>query len=400
MPETAGAVLPPSHPHHYFSLPVIEFIRRQINSGNGNEVLFHGHWDDEKQLVVKASVLSRGNRQMTAALMNVVKAGDLVIHNHPSGKLTPSSADIMVASELGSQGVGSLIVNNQVTEVYAVVEPLGAAQPEPVDPEQVRKFFQPGGRLAERMPSYEYRLVQEQMAVSVNGAFNRGGIVVIEAGTGVGKSLGYLIPAALWSLANEKRVVISTNTINLQEQLLQKDIPLLTDHLDIPVKAALVKGRGNYLCRRKIEELEADAALLPGMEKQERDFLGEIVAWSRTTSDGSLADLPVMPSHEVWELCSSEADICLGAKCSHYENCFFYRARRLAATAQLLIVNHHQRQTSSCKRYGISFSQSFCRSGNGFIQRFMSSVPASVTLDTGSSKMAKSSAHTVQKSIV
>ena len=89
MPETAGAVLPPSHPHHYFSLPVIEFIRRQINSGNGNEVLFHGHWDDEKQLVVKASVLSRGNRQMTAALMNVVKAGDLVIHNHPSGKLTP-----------------------------------------------------------------------------------------------------------------------------------------------------------------------------------------------------------------------------------------------------------------------------------------------------------------------
>ncbi len=341
MPETAGAALPLSHPHHYFSLPVIEFIRRQISSGNGNEVLFHGHWDDKKQLVVKASVLSRGNRQMTAALMNVVKAGDLVIHNHPSGKLTPSDADVMVASELGSQGVGSLIVNNQVTEVYAVVEPLGISKPEPVDPEQVKKFFQPAGRLAERMPSYEYRLVQEQMAVAVNGAFNRGGIVVIEAGTGVGKSLGYLIPAALWSLANEKRVVVSTNTINLQEQLLQKDLPLLTDHLDIPVKAALVKGRGNYLCRRKIDELEADATLLPGLEKPERDFLGEIIAWSQTTSDGSLADLPVMPSHEVWELCSSEADICLGAKCPHYESCFFYRARRRASTAQLLIVNHH-----------------------------------------------------------
>ncbi len=333
--------LPPSHPHHYFSLPVIEFIRRQISSGNGNEVLFHGYWDDQQSLVVKASVLSRGNRQMTAALMNVVKSGDLVIHNHPSGKLTPSAADIMVASELGSQGVGSLIINNQVTEVYAVVEPLGIAKPELVDPDQVRNFFLPGGRLAERMPSYEYRLAQEKMAMAVNGAFNQGGIVVIEAGTGVGKSLGYLIPAALWSLANEKRVVISTNTINLQEQLLQKDLPLLTDHLDIPVKAALVKGRGNYLCRRKIDELGVDAALLPGLEKQERDFLGEIVSWSETTRDGSLADLPIMPPHDVWELCNSEADICLGVKCSHYENCFFYRARRRAATAQLLIVNHH-----------------------------------------------------------
>ena len=333
--------LPPSHPHHYFSLPVIEFIRRQISAGSGNEVLFHGHWDDQQGLVVRASVLSRGNRQMTPALMNVVKSGDLVIHNHPSGKLTPSSADIMVASELGSQGVGSLIINNQVTEVYAVVEPLGAAKPEIINPEQVQKFFQPGGFLAERMPSYEYRQAQETMAVAVNGVFNQGGIVVIEAGTGVGKSLGYLIPAALWSLANEKRVVISTNTINLQEQLLQKDLPLLTDHLDIPVKAALIKGRGNYLCRRKIDELGTDMALLPGLEKQERDFLGEIVAWSKNTSDGSLADLPIMPPPDVWELCNSEADICLGVKCPHYERCFFYRARRRAAGAQLLIVNHH-----------------------------------------------------------
>lgn len=341
MTEPAAISLPPSHPHHYFSPAVIEFIRRQIRSGNGNEVLFHGHWDDRQRLVSKAAVLSRGNRKMTAALMNVVKAGDLVIHNHPSGKLTPSSADIMVASELGAQGVGSLIVNNQVTEVYAVVEPLGAKKPEVVDPDRVKSFFQPGGRLAERMPTYEYRLAQEKMAIAVNGAFNHGGIVVIEAGTGVGKSLGYLIPAALWSLANEKRVVISTNTINLQEQLLKKDLPLLTDHLDISVKAALVKGRGNYLCRRKIDELGVDSALLPGLEKQERDFLGEIVSWSKNTSDGSLADLPIMPPHDVWELCNSEADICLGAKCSHYESCFFYQARRRAATAQLLIVNHH-----------------------------------------------------------
>ncbi|MBN2332570.1 MAG: helicase [Deltaproteobacteria bacterium] len=315
-------------------------LRRQIQANNGNEMLFQGRVD-ARYRVVEVKVLTRGNRMMTPALLNVVAAGEVVIHNHPSGELTPSDADVMVASELGAQGVGSLIVNNQVSAVYAVVEPLKMPAKHAIDQDEVVSYFKPDGLLAKRLPSYEYRQPQVDMAAAVTGVFNDPGIMVIEAGTGVGKSLGYLIPAALWVLANRKRAVISTNTINLQEQLIKKDIPLLTDHLQIPVQVVLVKGRHNYLCRKKMEEWQADATMLPGLEAEDRQLMADICAWAATTSDGSLADLPVIPGTDIWEQCNSEADICLGAKCFHFERCFFYQARRRAAAAHLLIVNHH-----------------------------------------------------------
>ena len=111
------------------------------------------------------------------------------------------------------------------------------------------------------MPSFEFRSEQADLSRAVLEAFNHKSFLLAEAGTGVGKSLAYLIPAALWAIRNTKRVVISTNTINLQEQLLNKDLPLLTEHLGLPVKAALIKGRGNYLCRRRIKEFEEELSV-------------------------------------------------------------------------------------------------------------------------------------------
>ncbi|MCD6534697.1 MAG: DEAD/DEAH box helicase family protein [Deltaproteobacteria bacterium] len=320
----------------YLHPDVVKYMRQEIAAAGGNEVFFCGRCEQAK--VVQVTVLARGNQTMTPALSGQVKAGEVVIHNHPSANLTPSDADLRVASLFGAEDIGFLIIDNPVTRVYAVVEPVEPVVVEPLPLDLVEKYFFADGALAKVLPSFEFRAEQADLARAVVEVFNRKSFLLAEAGTGVGKSLAYLIPAALWAIRHEQRVVISTNTINLQEQLLNKDLPLLTEHLGLPVKAALIKGRSNYLCRRRVkefaEELKIDANSLD-------EELKELVAWAQTTGDGSRADFPSLPSAAAWEMVASEADACLSSRCHDFGHCFFYKARREAAKAQLLVVNHH-----------------------------------------------------------
>ena len=320
----------------YLHPDVVKYMAQEIVAAGGNEVFFRGRCEAAK--VVQVKVLARGNQSMTPALSGQVKAGEVVIHNHPSGNLTPSDADLRVASLLGSEDIAFLIIDNLVSKVYAVVEPVEVAVVEPLPSELVDKYFFPAGALAKVLPSFEFRSEQADLARAVVEAFNRESFLLAEAGTGVGKSLAYLIPAALWAIRHHKRVVISTNTINLQEQLLNKDLPLLTEHLGLPVKAALIKGRGNYLCRRRVKELAEELVV---DAKSLDDELKALIAWAQTTGDGSRADFPSLPSAAAWEMVSSEADACLASRCLEFGHCFFYKARREAARAQLLVVNHH-----------------------------------------------------------
>ncbi len=320
-------------------------MAREIAAAGGNEVFFRGAREGER--VARITVLSRGNHYMTPAVTGRLAPGDVVLHNHPSGVLTPSEADLQIASLLGADGVAFYIVDNRVKRVYAVVEAGSGKAPEKLSPEIVDDFFGPTGALARKMPSFEYRAEQAELARAVLRAFNRPGFLLAEAGTGVGKSLAYLIPAALWAQRNQARVVVSTNTINLQEQLLNKDLPLLTAELGLELKVALIKGRGNYLCRRRVAEIraefEAEKGRLAGLEDSEENDgeLEALLSWAENTADGSRADLSTPPSAAVWELVASDADACLVSRCPCFGSCFFYRARRAAAGAQLLIVNHH-----------------------------------------------------------
>jgi len=134
------------------------------------------------------------------------------------------------------------------------------------------------------------------------------------------KSLAYLLPALLWALRNKERVVISTNTINLQEQLTKKDIPFLREHGGYDFRAVLVKGRSNYLCKRKLETVESEPALLKDETTSE---LEAIIAWSRKSAEGSRGDLSFIPRDELWEEVCCEADQCGRVKCPHYGDCFF-----------------------------------------------------------------------------
>ncbi|MBI4830059.1 MAG: DEAD/DEAH box helicase family protein [Candidatus Lindowbacteria bacterium] len=321
-----------------FSPAALETIRAEIEGADGNEVFFIGA-TDEQRVVTKVMPVARGNEDSVPAITQLARPGDVVIHNHPTGPLTPSSADVAIASNLGQEGVGFYIVNNEVTKVYEVVAAFGHEKLEPLDIEKLSQILMPGGPVARKLRKYERREQQIEMMAAVARAFNENSIAAIEAGTGTGKSFAYLIPSIQWAVKNKERVVVSTNTINLQEQLIRKDIPVLLSCLAAKCKAVLVKGRGNYACKRKLAMLEQEFELLAAPD--ERDVLRSILEWSKQTRDGSLADLNFVPRSEVWEKVNAESDTCLRVRCSQFAACFVNRARREAASADLLVVNHH-----------------------------------------------------------
>jgi ATP-dependent DNA helicase DinG len=312
-------------------------MREEIASSDDNEIFFLGRTDEAK-VVVEVEALARGNRDMVAAIMIAASFGDVVIHNHPSGNLTPSRADLEVASVLGNQGVGFYIVDNRVERCYQAVGAFARKSLELLSYPEIERFFAPGGALAENLKGYEYRDEQTRMAFAVAEAFNEDRVAVIEAGTGTGKSLAYLLPSILWATRNRQRVVISTNTINLQEQLTKKDLPFLRKKGELEFKAVLVKGRSNYLCLRKLASMESEPSLFK--DDTTGGELQEIIAWSRKTGDGCRSDLSFIPHDEIWEEVSCEADQCGRVKCPWYGKCFFYRARREASSADILVVNH------------------------------------------------------------
>jgi ATP-dependent DNA helicase DinG len=177
------------------------------------------------------------------------------------------------------------------------------------------------------------------LALAIADVYNSGGTLLAEAGTGTGKSVAYLIPAIRWGVQNRERTVVSTNTINLQEQLVHKDLPFLRRTLGEPFRFALVKGRRNYVSIRRAQLASQSAGVL--FETAQQAEIAGIVEWVRSTREGSLQDLPFQPSAEVWDEVASESDVCLRARCPHFESCFYQRARRDAASADLLVVNHH-----------------------------------------------------------
>ncbi len=329
---------PPPKIKNYLSEEAIAYMRHHIFEARGNEVFFVGKVN-HKGLVEAVQVAARGNKNMAPAIMNIVHTGDAVIHNHPSGGLQPSNADTGIASELGNEAVAFYIVNNHVDDIYVVVEPQREKKIQPLDIPKLNDWLGAQGPLARKLQNYESRPPQHRMLERVAEAFNQNKIAVIEAGTGTGKTLAYLLPALEWSVRNGERTVIATGTINLQEQLMQKDIPFLQENLTTKFRAALVKGRTNYACKRKLFEARTQPDLLT--ETAQLQELQNILAWAQKSADGSKSDLGFVPSETVWEKIQSESDTTLRAKCPFYNECFFYNARRGAASADLLIANHH-----------------------------------------------------------
>lgn len=322
----------------YLSPKVIKRIRQEIQDSDRNEVFFVGKLDDN-QIVDTIDVVARGNNLSVPIISDYNLEINVVIHNHPSGILHPSQNDIKIASQLERSGIVSYIINNDVTDIYAIYEPKMIFSKKDIDVDELVNYLEPDGTIAQKLQGFEYREQQIEMLKHVATAFNQDEIKVIEAGTGVGKSIAYLIPAIYWSIQNKERCVISTNTINLQEQLLKKDIPFLKSVLNVTFKAVLIKGRNNYLCMRKLKKVENEGDLL--IEASERKEIDTIVAWSKKTKDGSKSDLNFIPKISIWEKVTSDSDTCLHSKCEFYHDCFVNKARKDANDANILIVNHY-----------------------------------------------------------
>ena len=204
----------------------------------------------------------------------------------------------------------------------------------------LREIFSHGGFISEHLEGYEFRQEQLQMAHEVARALIDSEHLIVEAGTGVGKSFAYLIPAISLALKAEQKVVISTNTISLQEQLVTKDIPFLKRILPRDFNVVLAKGRRNYLSRRRLKNLlNYERGLFDTLEEVEE--VAEIEEWVNLTTDGSTADLSRQPNPLVWDKVASDRDNCLGRQCDTYDTCFYFKVRREMQDADLLIVNHH-----------------------------------------------------------
>jgi len=317
------------------------YLAAEIAAAGGREVSFVAEVDRDG-VVTGARAIARGTVDMVLALPGVARQGEMLLHNHPGGRLDPSGADLNVAARLHDGGVGFGILNNDATELYVVVEVPKSDTTVRIDPFDVIESLGARGAVGKVLGQYEDRPTQRDMAAYVTDGYNDGGVLLLEAGTGVGKSFAYLVPALAWARANGERTVVSTNTINLQEQLVGKDLPLLRGALgteDYTPTFALLKGWRNYLCLARLHG--AVAAQRSLLEPEKLEELYDISEWAGRTADGTLSDLPTTPTSEVWDEVSAEPDLCTRMKCPHFDRCFLFRARRRAAEADVVVVNHH-----------------------------------------------------------
>jgi ATP-dependent DNA helicase DinG len=201
------------------------------------------------------------------------------------------------------------------------------------------EVFGPEGLIATAHPEYEYRPGQIEMAQAVMRAFEEKRHLIVEAGTGTGKTLAYLVPAVAAALGGNGRVIVSTGTKNLQEQLMEKDIPFLQSVLPKPFKATYMKGRNNYLCLNRFARAQS-SPVLDGLD--EVDYFEEVSDWSRETETGDRAELANLPeSLSFWRHIDARSESCLGQKCPDYDACFITRMRERAQDADIVVVNHH-----------------------------------------------------------
>ena len=320
---------------------VSESVRKEIAAAGGREVSFVAKVDDDG-VIVSARPVARGTVETVLALPGVASRGEMLIHNHPNGVLEPSQADLSIAARLHDAGIGFAIVDNDATSAYVVVEVPRAPALKLLDAPDVADLLGRDGPVARVLRQYEDRPSQRDMASFVADTYNDGGVSLMEAGTGVGKSFAYLVPAIEWARLNKERTIVSTNTINLQEQLVGKDLPLLarsTQEPQAPPTYALLKGWRNYLCLQRLSLAERGQGSL--LEDERAEELQALVDWSRHTTDGSLADLTTEPSSEVWDEVAAEADLCTREACPQFGACFLFRAKRAAAAADVVVVNHH-----------------------------------------------------------
>ncbi len=323
----------------YMTHEVVARLRAALRKTDGAGAYFVGQIGGDGKITRVKAACKEGPRA-PVILFSTPKTGEVVIHNHPDPQLLPTQQDEEYARRFDEKGIGYLLIDNRVEHAHLIVEGVQEAESlVPLDEEEITALLGPKGPLAQKLPRYEERAEQVEMLRGMVRAFNHDHIYMVEAGTGTGKSLAYLLPSIYWAHRNRERVVVSTKTINLQEQIFYKDIPFLQEILDIPFKASLVKGRNNYLCIRRIHQVGAELQI--EQDEEQRKQLQRLHHWAQNTDTGDKSSLSFLPDDAIWSRLQADGDACQRMRCEHYKSCFYYIARRQQADADILVANHH-----------------------------------------------------------
>jgi len=330
----------------YFSTDAIKLAIYNIRQNDGNEIVMVGKPDDSG-IVFEIRRVAMGDEASVPAVIKAAAPGEILIHNHPSGNVRPSAADLEIAARAAEKGVGSYIVDNNMTVIFPIVERIEVddKEVENVSKEDIIDVLGAKGRLEVNFAGFEFREPQIEMALKCAESINSETILTAEAGTGTGKSFAYLVPIILYVSKNRgKKAVVSTSTIALEEQLYDRDIPFLLDKLGIEnISVCVLKGRSNYLCKRKYSffRIENLQVTLDSDNEEKAKTVAEIDSWINEVNDGTKTTMNHAVADNIWsEICAEELT-CEKSKCRHFSKCYFFRARRKANFSSLILVNHH-----------------------------------------------------------
>ena len=321
-----------------FSEESLQIIKKYLQENNNKSMIFKATFDDNK-LIQEPFFLSLYKKKNFEETLTKVSKNEVIIRTTKPNQLYPSDMELELSEELyNRRNIAYCLLSSDLDDFY-FVQDIDRTFLEEVD---IKNYFAKDGILAKEIKGFEYRKEQEEMAHYIQDAINEDRKIIIEAGTGTGKTLAYLIPAIKWAVANKKKVIIATNTINLQEQLLLKDIPLAKSIIKEDFSYVLVKGRSNYLCKRLFNELSIGRSIdIETFSMEAREQIEYILKWGNKTKTGDKAELPFEVYPDVWELVQSTTELCLGKKCPYRKECFYMKTRIEKMEADILISNHH-----------------------------------------------------------
>lgn len=321
-----------------FSEESLKEIKRILQENDNKSIVLKATFN-ENELIENPIFLAENKKKALENIVASFKREEVYIRVAKGNQLYPSDTELEISEDLyNKKNVAFCIISNKLDDFY-FVQDIDRINLDKID---IVPYFEKNGALAENIPNFEYREEQKNMASSIQRGINENKKIIVEAGTGTGKTLAYLIPAIKWAIQNQKKVIIATNTINLQEQLLYKDIPIVRDVVDKNFSYALVKGRNNYLCKRLFNEISVKGNVdLDFFSSEQKEQLEHILKWGNKTETGDKSELPFEVNNDVWELVQSTTELCIGKRCPHRKQCFYMKTRREKIDANVLIANHH-----------------------------------------------------------
>ena len=321
-----------------FSKESLQTIKKYLEEQNNKSMIFKATFDED-ELIQEPFFLSLYKKKSFEETLTKVARNEVVIRTTKPNQLYPSDMELELSEELYTRrNIAYCLLSSDLDDFY-FVQDIDRIFLEDID---IKNYFSKDGILAKEIKGFEYRQEQEEMAQYIQEAINEDKKIIVEAGTGTGKTLAYLIPAIKWAVVNKKKVIIATNTINLQEQLLLKDIPLAKSIIKDEFSYVLVKGRNNYVCKRLFNELALGKNIdIETFSIEAREQIEYILKWGNKTKTGDKAELPFEVYLDVWELVQSTTELCLGKKCPYRKECFYMKTRMEKMEADILISNHH-----------------------------------------------------------